>query len=76
MGNSCSTNTYEDLEPEDSEEQFQEIPNMPEPGIISPLENALYAPNHISVYHNQQNPLDGKESFPEIELSPVSDYAD
>lgn len=77
MGGCCSNEAIEETELEDSEEMFKEVPNMPpEPEPLSPLDYPIYAPTHISIYHNTENPLDGKDEFPELELSPVSDHYD
>ncbi|EAY04264.1 hypothetical protein TVAG_390340 [Trichomonas vaginalis G3] len=77
MGNCCSKGEEIVEEEEDSEENFQEVPGMPEVGQPPPpAENPVSPPNHVSVYHNTENPLDGKDEFQEIELSPVSDHPD
>ncbi|EAY23568.1 hypothetical protein TVAG_119040 [Trichomonas vaginalis G3] len=77
MGSCCSKTEALGAEEEDSEEGFQEIQGMPEPGQPPPpAENPINSPSHISIYHNADNPLDGKEEFPEVELSPVSDHFD
>ena len=71
----CGSKDGDDSNSEDPELNFRVPEGLPEPGPPPPApENPLTAPNHISVYHNTENTLEGKDELPELELSPVSDH--
>ena len=75
MGSCCSKE--EEYSSEDPEEKFVPPEGLPDPGPPPPPpENPLCPPAHISIYNNNDNALEGKDTLEEIELSPVSDHLD
>ena len=75
MGCCCSKNDFSSSE--DPEEKFVPPEGLPDPGPPPPPpEDPLSAPPHVSIYHNDENQLEGKDILEEIELSPVSEHID
>lgn len=70
----CCSGEDSDYSTDDPEANFEVPEGLPDPGPSPPApENPLAAPNHVSIYYNTTNPLEGKDELPELELSPISD---